>query len=402
MATAGLIQLQPEELEPEVAGDRQEQVVRLGDFLAEHRKHGLTASGRKAAPQTVEKWRAPMDRLIRFFGYDRDITTITQDDAYQFRVWLDEHRICRTKANPGGRALSSNTIHKQVDNAKVFFTAAENRGLIKSSPFAKIVSSTTPNHERDFFVTRDMTERIIAECPDAEWRLLVALWRYAGLRKMEVFRLTWGDVLWQKRKFRVHCTKTQHHKNKGIRYAPLRDVLVYLEDVFHAALKPGQTTLPADAPIITRFSATNSNLDKPFKAILHRAGIVPWSKLFWNLRSSCETEWLNWGLPAHKVAAWIGHSIKVQQDHYAQVRDEDFVQFDKADFPTEAVGSKSGPKTGPTDNATHAKDHADAVVRLAENTGFQRKRPEKPRLSGSSNSGGGIRTPDTRIMIPLL
>jgi len=29
-------------------------------------------------------------------------------------------------------------------------------------------------------------------CPDAEWWLLVSLWRYAELRKMEVFELTLG------------------------------------------------------------------------------------------------------------------------------------------------------------------------------------------------------------------
>ena len=89
----------------------------------------------------------------------------------------------------------------------MFFNAAENRGLIDSNPFCSIVSATEPNRERDFFLTRDLTERIIAECPDAEWRLMVALWRYAGLRKMEVFGLKWGDVLWQSGRLRVHAIR---------------------------------------------------------------------------------------------------------------------------------------------------------------------------------------------------
>ena len=131
----------------------------------------------------------------------------------------------------------------------------------------------------------------------------------------------------------------------------------------------GDHTIPADAPIITRFSATNSNLDKPFKSILHRAGIVPWEKLFQNMRASCETEMLRTNEP-HVVAAWIGHSIRVQQDHYAQVTDEHFDRFNEVAAPGPCTALKSGPKTGPTDNATHAKDHADAVVRMAENTGI--------------------------------
>lgn len=136
----------------------------------------------------------------------------------------------------------------------MFFNAAENRGLIDSNPFCSIVSATEPKRERDFFLTRDLTERIIAECPDAEWRLMVALWRYAGLRKMEVFGLKWGDVLWQSGRLCVHAIKTKHYRNKGIRYVPTRDVQTYLKDVFQASLEPGQTTIPADAPIITRFN----------------------------------------------------------------------------------------------------------------------------------------------------
>ena len=217
LAAAGLVDL-PEEPDPVPVEDTDNAGVCLGDFLAEHREHGMTKRGRSAAKLTVEKWRAPMDRLIRFFGYDRDITTITRDDAYQYRVWLGKQRICRTKANPGGRALSSNTIHKQVDNAKVFFNAAESRGLIDSNPFRLIVSATEPNRERDFFLPRDLTERIIAECPDAEWRLLVALWRYAGLEDGSVRAEVGGRVV------AIRTAACSCHKDKALpqqRY-PLR------------------------------------------------------------------------------------------------------------------------------------------------------------------------------------
>ena len=53
-----------------------------------------------------------------------------------------------------------------------------------------------------------------------------------------------------------------------------------------AALPAGSTSLPADAPIVTRFSSSNSNLDKPFRLIVESAGWVPWPKLFQNLRAS--------------------------------------------------------------------------------------------------------------------
>ena len=64
--------------------------------------------------------------------------------------------------------------------------------------------------------------------------------------------------------------------------------------------------------------------------IVANAGLTPWPKLFQNLRSSCETQWLDSGLPAHVVANWMGHSVKVQNDSYAQVDDHHFERFNQA------------------------------------------------------------------------
>ena len=149
---------------------------------------------------------------------------------------------------------------------------------------------------------------------------------------MEVFHLGWNDVLWDQGKVRVHIPKTQHHEGKEIRYVPIGDILPYLEAAFNEA-EPGTDR------VITRFSRSNSNLDKPFKTIVEAAGLVPWPKLFQNLRASCETEWLDSGLPAHVVANWMGHSVKVQNDSYAQVDDHHFERFNSV---TEKGGTPGG------------------------------------------------------------
>lgn len=60
---------------------------------------------------------------------------------------------------------------------------------------------------------------------------------------------------------------------------------------------------------------------------MKRAGLKPWPKLVQNLRASCETEWLDSGMPAHVVANWIGLSVKVQNDNCGQVDDHHFEQF---------------------------------------------------------------------------
>jgi len=80
---------------------------------------------------------------------------------------------------------------------------------------------------------------------------------------------------------------------------------------------------PPGTPIITRFSASNSNLDKPFKKIIERAGLKP----FQNKRSSCETQWLKDGERADLVANWMGQSVAVQNQYYVQHTAEDIEAF---------------------------------------------------------------------------
>jgi len=106
----------------------------------------------------------------------------------------------------------------------------------------------------------------------------------------------------------------------------------YLEQAFNDAPEGSQQ-------VITRYTDANTNLDKPFKQIVLNAGLRTWPKPFQNLRASCETDWLDWVGPngernsAHVVASWIGHSIKVQNKHYAQVDRHHFEQFNNAVAP---------------------------------------------------------------------
>jgi hypothetical protein len=77
--------------------------------------------------------------------------------------------------------------------------------------------------------------------------------------------------------------------------------------------------------------------------------MVPWPKLFQNLRSSCETQWLKQGERADLVANWIGHSVKVQNKNYVQQTDDDIESFNaKPAF-------KCGPPGGPVDGGNEKK-----------------------------------------------
>ena len=136
---------------------------------------------------------------------------------------------------------------------------------------------------------RNITAATIADvidaAPSVEWRLLIALGRYGGLRMpSELRNLRWVDIKWDKAYFVVHATKTAKHKDGGVRRVPLFEELrPYLEDALHLA-EPG-----AEFVISVR-NRNARNLGTQFKRIIERAGHTPWPKPWHNLRSTRETE----------------------------------------------------------------------------------------------------------------
>lgn len=69
--------------------------------------------------------------------------------------------------------------------------AAHRRQLIAANPFDDVKGPAQTNESRKAFITRKQTTELLAACPDANWRLIVSLCRYGGLRcPSEVLALT--------------------------------------------------------------------------------------------------------------------------------------------------------------------------------------------------------------------
>ncbi|MBP8911879.1 MAG: tyrosine-type recombinase/integrase [Phycisphaerae bacterium] len=202
------------------------------------------------------------------------------------------------------------------------FRTAVKRRILTENPFAGLKSTAIANKAREYFVSREEIEKILAACPDAEWRLIVSLARYGGLRMpSEMLALKWGDITDDR--ILVHSVKTEHFEGKAERVIPLfPELREPLRDVFEQA--------PAGSEfVITRYRKPNSNLRTQLTRIIHRAGLVTWPKLFQNMRASRATE-LAQVFPAHVVASWLGHSQMVGAKHYLQIREEDFQRAVKA------------------------------------------------------------------------
>src|SRR5688572_24216677 len=113
------------------------------------------------------------------------------------------------------------TISKRVKLARQIFRRGVRWKMLAENPFEGVKAGSQQNKSRQYFISRADAQKVLDHCPDAQWRLLFALSRFAGLRcPSEHLNLTWGDVDWDHDRIRVTCSKTEHHEGRGERFIP--------------------------------------------------------------------------------------------------------------------------------------------------------------------------------------
>ena len=302
----------------------------LGLFIDDYIK-----SREDAAKNTVRNFKNSRQKLVDYFGADKRLHDITPGDADDWRQWLVNQK------------YSDSTISKAVKHAKQYLTIAKRKRLVQSNPFNHLKAGGEHNESRKRFIERKTIDCVIEQAPDIQWKLIIALARYGGLRcPSEVLALTWADVNWEAGKVTVTSPKTKR-QGKAYRVIPLfPELRLLLEKAFDDA-EPGTLY------VITKYRDSNANLRTQFKRILKRAGVQPWERLFQNLRATRETELAN-EYPLHVVTAWLGNTEKVASKHYLQVTDSHFEQAQRA--KTGATTCQNVPKPAPQKSAVNRTD----------------------------------------------
>jgi integrase len=214
-------------------------------------------------PATREVWRIIEANLIECFGEHRDLKTIDEPAAEDFKLFLQNKK------------LSATTIAKRLQFARQFFKAAVKRKLIAGNPFADVAGKAVPKTDRQRFVTREETARLLAACPNVDWRAIVALSRFGGLRcPSEVLSLQWQWIDWEHGRMRVYSPKTEHHEGKAHRDVPLfPELRAILEEAWDLAPEGAVYVVGNDAYRKAADTATgwrNCNLRTQFGRILRR------------------------------------------------------------------------------------------------------------------------------------
>ncbi len=243
--------------------------------------------------------------LVRFVGEDRRMDDVSPADA-------DAYKSDMVRAG-----LAKATINKRCRYCRHFFEVAIRRGIVKVNPFAHIKGAVIGNMARRVFVPADTVAKVMEQMPSPQWRLLVALARWGGLRiPSEAAALVWSDIDFAGKRFIVRASKTEGHDDGGIRIVPM---FPELEPLFQAVFDQA----PTGTTQVLTIATAQANLRTQFQRYILRAGVKPWPKLWQNLRATRATELAD-KYPSHVCAAWLGHTERIADGFYRMTTDEHF------------------------------------------------------------------------------
>jgi integrase len=206
-------------------------------------------------PSTMRHLREARDKLEGFFGGDRAMASVTKLDAEAYRLHL-------------GKSLGENTTRRMVSRARQFFAAALRGRLIDENPFAHLTGlAVRAVKERQAFIKREQIAKFMEAAPSAEWRAIIALARYGGIRvPSELFPLRWGDIDWANNRLTITSPKTEHC-GQPTRVVPLfPELRSWLEEAFDAA-EPGSEF------VVSKHRAASENMRQGLLRIIRRAGL---------------------------------------------------------------------------------------------------------------------------------
>jgi len=331
----------------------------LDDYIEQRRRRG------DVTDSTIEVWGHTRRNLKTYFGPDKDMRTIGPADADDWAAWLRSHE-----------KLAENTIRKRSQFAKKFFAVAVKRKLLPENPFAGLVGAVVSVPDRQYFVPRESVDLLLEQCHGPEFRLLLVMARYLGVRvPSEIVPMKWGHVDWEKMRIVITSPKTKRHKGGDKRVCPIfPEVAPALREAWEAAPEGAQWIFPS-------VRHAGKNLRSWLERAILRSGLTPWPRLWQNFPG--RRNWPTSTLPTWRRPGW-GIANGLQTD-----------TTDKRPARITNGPSKSRPAPCPgTRKNRHRNRHSTRtnwIVRGRHPIQEPRKKPRLTRAPQETASCGAIR-----------
>ncbi len=264
------------------------QSTSLGSLADEYLKSALVGE------RSLEIYRTHVRRIKEHFGAHRPVQSLTKADVRAFVAELS-----RTKA--------PSTVKGTLTTLKAILRRAVDDGRLKVDPSDRVRAPRIPRTGVRVLTPREH-RALVAAVPEA-YRSLILVWPHIGLRRGEIFGLTWDRV---DLKARTITVDRQHIEGSGLcrpkTEGSSRTVL--LSEVAVRELRRWKLACPASSEGIVfpsprgRFLGRNF-LRRVLAPALEAAGIEGFSAH--DFRHTFATWALSAGAPVKYVQAQMGH-----------------------------------------------------------------------------------------------
>lgn len=257
-------------------------------------------------PLTLRRKKLEHSWLVEFFK-GAELDNITKKEAAAYLSYLATE--CK---------LAPMNVNKMLKFAQaVFDYAIDCEYTSKSNPFRKVRVPNIVQRDKQY-ISVEYTDKLIAAAKTPEWKTLIVLLRYAGMRPEEALLAEWEGVDFERGLFTFRSPKTEHHPGKDRRTIPLFPRVLSALRALCGDSKPNGGFILAGAQWARKreYIANGGQAAiTEIKTIVKDAGVEQVSALPTNMRGSCSTDLKN-AFPEHVVDTWLGHSKAIANRHY--------------------------------------------------------------------------------------
>lgn len=223
-------------------------------------KEWLRRKARDSSKATMARYVGHTEALLDWLGDTRrkkPLESLTALDARQWRDHLQD----------GGR--TGKTVLSYTKDAGAIYRAAIREGLVSFNPFTALEAiDTSDSLDRKPFTGVEVAN-LMAHAPSEEWRGLILIAAFTGLRLGDASRLTWEAVDLDEKRITLVPSKTKK-KKREVRIPIQPDLLAYL---LAAPVAEDSPTAPVFPKLSRLKIGDRAGLSQTFNKIMAKAGV---------------------------------------------------------------------------------------------------------------------------------
>lgn len=307
--------------------------IATGDELTEYTvetwlTEWVRRKSRDSSPATMKRYTAHIKAFTDWIGEDGKKKPLESVTTTTVRAW-------RESLQDEGRA--GKTVLAYMKDLGAAYRAAIREGLTHFNPVTALEQIGTADSQSRKPFTYAEVAQLVKAAPCSEWRGLILVAVYTGLRLGDAARLSWESVDLQAKRITLIPSKTKR-KKREVRIPIQPDLFAYFEGVTVHDDSPAAPVFPtlAKSPIHTRVGLSAQFVDIMAAAEVDRGtpsrvleegetkgkGRITWERGFHSLRHTFTTWLRTAGVSEEDRMALTGHSTRESHAIYSHQDDK--------------------------------------------------------------------------------